>query len=322
MSKLSAIEKVMATLERYLPHTGVQEIDDAARASLRSDPEKYKEYLNALDSLGTKEKRAEGMGFGPDTFYHGTRSNIESFDPSKLGSSTQAASAKKAFFFAEKPELAADYADMAPNPTGLKTVYDPRFIKAAEGGKWPSAQLIEELNTEGQQIIPVKIRSEGSLVHDFKGDEFRDRTYSDLLKEANGRGATFKNARDPVYTTNDTPQTIMAVQDPSAIRSVNAAFDPRFKASSNILAGALAVPKVDMSPLPQIGDAVNYYKKLKDNVYSALAGQLNLSGKKEDKETIQNILGIVGDPLNLLPGVGGAASPVLEDVLSRQASRK
>lgn len=322
MSKLSALEKIVATLEQYLPHTGIQEVDDAARAALRSDPEKYKEYLNALDSLGTKEQRAQNMGFGDQTFYHGTRSNIESFDPSKLGSSTKAASAKKAFFFAEKPELAADYADLAPNPTGLKTIYDPRFIKAAEGDKWPSAQLIEDLNTEGQQILPVKLRTQNALEHDFKGMEYRDRKYSELLDEANGRGALLKNTKDPVYTTNNEAQTIAAIQDPTAIRSVNAAFDPRFKSSTNILAGAMAAPKVDISPLPEIGNAVNYYKKLKDNVYSALAEQLNLSKRKEDKENIQNVLSVVADPLNLLPGVGGVAAPVLEDVLSRQASRK
>jgi hypothetical protein len=311
---------LLEILEKYLPFTGIEHVDDAARASLRQNPEKYKEYLSALDNIGSKEQRAADMGFGDQTFYHGTRSDISSFDKSKRGSSTQAASAKKGFFFAEQPELAADYADNAPNPTGLKTIYDPRFIAAAEDG-WPSAKLIEDLNTEGQQILPVKLRTSGALEHDFKGEIYRDKSYSDLLSEANGRGVVLKNARDPVYNTNDVAQTIVGIQDPTAIRSVNAAFDPRFKGSSNILAGVGAIPAVDMSPLPKLGDAVSYYKKLKDNVYGALAKQLNLSKSKAGEEDIKVWLSMAADPLNLVSGVGGFVAPVMEEVLARQGHK-
>ena len=49
----------------------------------------------------------------PVTAYHGSRENISSFDPAKLGSNTKAGSAKEGFFFSSSPENSAYFAEIA-----------------------------------------------------------------------------------------------------------------------------------------------------------------------------------------------------------------
>jgi len=71
--------------------------------------------------------RAKQMGFDPETtWYHGTKANIEEFNPQELGSSTRAQSAKKGFFFTTDPSTASDYSSLAPNQTKREynRVYD------------------------------------------------------------------------------------------------------------------------------------------------------------------------------------------------------
>lgn len=55
--------------------------------------------------------RAQEMGFDTSrVWYHGsTGTNIEAFDPARMGRNTGAASARKGFFFASTPEVAASY---------------------------------------------------------------------------------------------------------------------------------------------------------------------------------------------------------------------
>ena len=54
---------------------------------------------------------------------------------------------------------------------------------------------------------------------------------------------------------------------PENIRSTRAAFDPRFKGSSLLMAGGLAAPastfNVDMNPLPDIKKGLGYYEQAK-----------------------------------------------------------
>lgn len=72
------------------------------------------EYLQALDTVyGPQSKRAADMGFGKDTWYHGTTVPIEQFKDDAKGLSTGAQSAKRGFFFAQDPQTASDYAELA-----------------------------------------------------------------------------------------------------------------------------------------------------------------------------------------------------------------
>lgn len=77
----------------------------------------------------------------------------------------------------------------------------------------------------GENIMPVKLKLDNPLIHDFKGDSYREQSYDDLLKQAkeNGYdGAIFKNTYDGGPLTD-----VYVVFEPEQIRSRFAMFDPK-----------------------------------------------------------------------------------------------
>lgn len=85
---------------------------------------------NEIGSIGrnikaTSEPKMVPKGTFKNKFnvdaYHGTKADIQAFDPNTLGASTNAKSAKKAFFFAEDPSTASDYADLSPSRAELRS---------------------------------------------------------------------------------------------------------------------------------------------------------------------------------------------------------
>jgi GNAT superfamily N-acetyltransferase len=258
--------------------------------------------LAALDNLDPIEKarldRAVQQGFDLDA-YHGTKGDIQSFDPGLLGATTGAPSARVGFFFAAEPETAATYARTADlralNPKGQSIKeqlaaldindpdYDAKRAQLIEAKKTDRLQGIEKagksyddnireleerkravagnvvvdpksntlalpaeyqveydrLNNElarvrserekledmGQNILPVKLRLQNPLVHDFGGGSYREVSYRELLDQAqrDGKdGAIFRNTQDGGPVTD-----IYVVFEPSQIRSRFAAFDPK-----------------------------------------------------------------------------------------------
>lgn len=92
----------------------------------------------------------------------------------------------------------------------------------------------------GANVTPTHLKMKNPYVHDFKGDAFRDTSYSDIMKKAKKLGhdsVIFKNTYDPSDGNNRVLQDIVSVFEPDQIRSVNAKFDPSKAKSSNILAG-------------------------------------------------------------------------------------
>jgi hypothetical protein len=82
----------------------------------------------------------------------------------------------------------------------------------------------EKLEDMGQNILPVKLRLQNPLVHDFGGESYREVSYRELLDQAQREGkdgAIFRNTRDGGPVTD-----IYVVFEPSQIRSRYAAFDP------------------------------------------------------------------------------------------------
>lgn len=83
-----------------------------------------------VDQLDVAEKarldRAVKQGFDIDAF-HGTKGNIESFDPGLLGATTDAPSARRGFFFSADPETATVYADLADAEKLDKKRYESFF---------------------------------------------------------------------------------------------------------------------------------------------------------------------------------------------------
>jgi hypothetical protein len=258
--------------------------------------------LTAFDNLDPIEKarldRAVQQGFDLDA-YHGTKGDIQSFDPGLLGATTGAPSARVGFFFAAEPETAATYARTADlralNPKGQSIKeqlaaldindpdYDAKRAQLIEAKKTDRLQGIEKagksyddnireleerkravagnvvvdpksntlalpaeyqveydrLNNElarvrserekledmGQNILPVKLRLQNPLVHDFGGGSYREVSYRELLDQAQREGkdgAIFRNTRDGGPVTD-----IYVVFEPSQIRSRFAAFDPK-----------------------------------------------------------------------------------------------
>ena len=78
---------------------------------------------------------------------------------------------------------------------------------------------------EGENIMPVKLKLDNPLIHDFKGSNYREQSYDNLLEQAkeNGHdGAIFKNTYDGGPLTD-----VYVVFEPEQIRSRFAMFDPK-----------------------------------------------------------------------------------------------
>jgi hypothetical protein len=292
-----------------------------------------------------RKMRAIEMGFDPTkTYYHGTKADIDAFDPKALGATTNAGSAKQGYFFASDPSTASDYSNLSSdrdmlqlkrleaagqevpdslyerayrepkkeifgaedrlkthirnNPdqalknveqlkqsiqsvedilSGKKTEKYPRprdylESKLADYKKYLSDSeklssyvgrkeweynrdalqrqydeikgLVEAGDNLGSNVNPVHLKMENPYVHDYKGADYRDEKYADIMKKAKELGhdsVVFKNTYDPVFSHNRVKQDIVAVFEPNQIRSKFAAFDPAKKDSSNLSAALAGV---------------------------------------------------------------------------------
>lgn len=107
------------------------------------------------------------------------------------------------------------------------------------------------------------------------------------------------------------------------IRHPEAAFDPRFKDSKNILAGVSAVPAMStqdtMNPLKPLGKIMDAYDEGKDKLMDYLANQLDLTKDKSAKEDIKDITSMALDPLNV---VNLPASLAVEGVRAMSEKKK
>jgi len=94
----------------------------------------------------------------------------------------------------------------------------------------------------GQNVLPVRLKGK-PLVKDYEGQGYRDEKYADLMTSAKEKGhdsVLFKNTYDPADKFTDVEnEDIAAVFEPNQIRSINAAYDPRFKDSPLLMAGGL-----------------------------------------------------------------------------------
>lgn len=155
----------------------------------------------------------------PLVVYHGTTSNITQFDTGSMGKSTGARSAKRGFFFTTDGKLASDY-------TGVNG-----FLSGEDYDGGGSYNNWETAST-GANVMPVYLKIENPLIHDFKGEDYRETSFSDLLKKAKADGhdgAIFKNSRDAVFNSYDVPSDIYVAFDPTQIKSAtgnSGAFDP------------------------------------------------------------------------------------------------
>lgn len=231
---------------------------DQFRKALEQD----QNFINLDDVEKARLDRAVQQGFNVDAF-HGTKGDIESFDPGLLGVTTGAPSARRGFFFSADPETANRYTEMADlrqiDPSRYEEMVDSindeateyfdsvirekqRRISYAQKNNQPTDFLIEELRDTfleknayiesklyskgamGDNILPVKLRLQNPLEYDFGGQSYRDVSYNNLLKQAQEAGNDGAIFRN---TTDGGGVTdIYVVFEPSQIRSRYAAFDP------------------------------------------------------------------------------------------------
>lgn len=176
--------------------------------------------------------RAAGDDSRPTTLFHGTQADISHFDPTLRGDTTEAQSARKAFFFTDNPDVAGGYA-AGGDP------YNDRFtgtLNRLTGGRYGKVNdfITEKLGMvspsqvvdSGANIIPVYAKMENPLVHDFAGKDYRERSFSSLIDEAktNGHdGVIFKNVRDPgfdIHGRDDIPSNVYAVFQANQVKSI------------------------------------------------------------------------------------------------------
>jgi hypothetical protein len=153
--------------------------------------------------------RAKDAGFRTGMpLYHGTARDFPAFDPRKLGSSTGSATAREAFWLSRDPDLAGYFAKLA-----------------AKSGR-------------GSAIMPLLHRAKNPARITLKGSE-------DELQIAATLSVAFENGYDAVlfnnYRTPMGKKQILAVKDPTLLRSRFAAFDPKKIKSRNLLASLATV---------------------------------------------------------------------------------
>jgi len=236
-----------------------------------------KEIAEALASKGqelldmsTKARlaRAQQQGFGDKTFFSGTGADITAFDPKLAG--TRGVDFGEATFLTSSPEVGSGFSvrHLASDEfaSSLKDIDAARGIRAksvaskglnhpdtkaafkkveiAEGKRKSLFEQIEnfDIPTTGSNVIPAKIR--GNLLQfDGGGANFIDvnKQAIDQASREGFDGVMINNVVDAATSPTSQASNVAVIFDPKNIRSVNAAFDPARKESSDLLASAVPV---------------------------------------------------------------------------------
>jgi len=128
----------------------------------------------------------------------------------------------------------------------------------------------------GENIMPVKLKLDDPLIHDFKGDSYREQSYNDLLKQAkkNGHdGAIFKNTYDGGPLTD-----VYVVFEPEQIRSRFAMFDP--KDAPNVTVNPNW--KEELPELKKLEKRRAFSEKMMDQAYDELQDR-NITERKRNE---------------------------------------
>lgn len=238
-------------IDQY-PEQGVQSIFKSAGYGAFSRPTKKGDIVHAFDAdsiiqMDDKKGLLDAMDLSEKDYYHGTASDIQEFSKGFRGSGTDAASAKKAFWFSDDPEYTArSYAAHSATTNRVAKLLK-EADEAERAGNWDlyDKKLTEAEDLEqkfmndpsermkGQNIIPAYLPKDTSLkVLDMQGQSFNDEGVSGLInktlnqaKDDGFKGVKFLNLDDAVGH-HDKPATHVAVFDESNIRSKFAKLDP------------------------------------------------------------------------------------------------
>lgn len=129
---------------------------------------------------------------------------------------------------------------------------------------------------EGENIMPVKLKLDNPLIHDFKGSNYREQSYDNLLEQAkeNGHdGAIFKNTYDGGPLTD-----VYVVFEPEQIRSRFAMFDP--KDAPNVTVNPNW--KEELPELEKLEKRRAFSEKMMDQAYDELQDR-NITERKRNE---------------------------------------
>lgn len=248
----------------------------------------------------------------PKVVYHGTNQEIRSFSKSRRGGSTQSISSKLAFFFTDSSEVAGEYAAKAGRTVRsdikayekkskeLKKKVDQLERRARLTGEWEAyerameeyenfeIETAREDDTLGQNLVPVFLRIENPLVHDFEGIPMQVGMVEKLVTMArkNGNdGVIIKNIVDPSPSS-----THYAVFDAKQIKSAtgnSGEFNPN---DSDITKEAMDTPPAIVQPSTNTNSVVDA-KKIADAyiVIATLWGE----ARGEGEHGMQAVLNVI-----------------------------
>jgi len=137
-------------------------------------------FVPAL-SITSKLNKANEMDLDVSKkFYHGTRGDIEEFDPAKFGTSTGSESANEGVWLTDSPKEAGEYATVAAGGKGGESVY-PLYTSQGDyleidvaGKKWKQAEgdidaAIIKAKDKGYKGIDVKNIRDSPLFTAYSG---------------------------------------------------------------------------------------------------------------------------------------------------------
>lgn len=241
---MAGMTSLPGSMEKSLAEKVINSVPtvEAQTALRKTNPEGYKKYLQALENVyGDVKQRMIDMGFSPDIYYHGTKEPFDEFKPSSGGSAGKSVYLTENKNIAERyrPEGGAMFKGHIRNDNIMDlTVSDKTGLKNLESAadKLGIRDEFDKMKFKGGNAYYDLIRAYENKYPNFfeglKGTE-RENAFTEKVKELTGANG-FKFSQNGIenYSTN--------VFDPKDIRSTKAAFDPRFKDSSNIMAGAAA----------------------------------------------------------------------------------
>lgn len=221
------------TEEEMAPHKAILDQVNTADKAVNLKGEERAQYLAALDAVyGPRQDRAQKMGFGPDTVYHGSPSS--EVDKFNLGSPKSGELYGRGVYTTGDHEEANIYSDILDEHSGvpLEEQSGPVYPLKKRDGK------VFDVRKEFDAKVAKKVIAELPADRRKTGRSIED-NYN-LLELARDAGVEPKKISDILkgegYDSVKTGMGFDVSLDPSDIRSTNAAFDPRFADSSLILA--------------------------------------------------------------------------------------
>lgn len=185
----------------------------------------------AMD-FASRMERAREMGFDVDKVrYHGTNKDLKAFEDSLQGEFEEYGDyIGRGIFTSSSPDTAIRYAERAAKHGGGSPAIYPVFTKMKKPLTINSQKDFDKAieNIE----ISQELKDYYGQAHGITDDMLRRRTYDDLSpieQENYMKSQGFDGLIDNTYDQS-------AVMRPNQIRSINAAFDPAKKDSTDLLA--------------------------------------------------------------------------------------